>query len=69
MAQKLGADPTTIKKWHKAGLIKGYPFNTKNECLYAYIEEEMPTKMSGVKYSKRKKQLMFNRNPEVQYAT
>lgn len=55
MAGRLDVDPTTIKKWHRAGLIKGYPFNFKNECLYVYLPDRMPAKMPGVKFSKRKK--------------
>ena len=55
MAQKLEIDPITVKKWHHAGLIEGYPYSFKNECLYVWKSEKMPGKMQGVKFSKRKK--------------
>jgi hypothetical protein len=57
MAEKLKVNPMTIKKWHKAGLIQGSPYNSKNECLYIYKANEMPTKMLGVRFTKRKKQV------------
>jgi DNA invertase Pin-like site-specific DNA recombinase len=55
IAQRLEVNPMTIKKWHKAGLIQGYPYSFRNECLYVYSESGMPTKMLGVRFSKRKK--------------
>lgn len=55
IAQKLNVDPTTIKKWHRAGLLEGYPFNSKNECLYVYSPNDVPVKMLGVSFSKRRK--------------
>jgi DNA invertase Pin-like site-specific DNA recombinase len=55
IAQKLNVNQVTIKKWYHEGLLTGYPFNTKNECLYIYSPNDMPMKMQGVKFFKRKK--------------
>jgi hypothetical protein len=55
MTEKLDVNSITIKKWHKAGLLEGYSYNSKNECLYVYALEGIPIKMPGVKHSKRKK--------------
>ncbi|OGN72840.1 MAG: hypothetical protein A3G30_01495 [Chlamydiae bacterium RIFCSPLOWO2_12_FULL_49_12] len=54
MAQKLQVDPMTVKKWHRAGLIEGFPYSFKNECLYVYSQNNTPAKMPGVRFSKRK---------------
>ena len=43
------------KKWHHEGLLNGYPYNCKNECLYVYSPNDMPTKTQGMKFLKRKK--------------
>jgi hypothetical protein len=34
MAQRLGVHPTTIKNWHRAGLLSSHKANDKNEQLF-----------------------------------
>jgi DNA-binding transcriptional regulator YiaG len=34
LAEKLNVSTYTVKIWGNAGLLRGYPFNDKHECLY-----------------------------------
>lgn len=53
MAQVLGIHPQRVKIWNRHGLIRGYAYNGKNDCLYEHPGENPPRKAQGVKFSKR----------------
>ena len=53
MAQVLGIHPQRVKIWNRHGLIRGHPYNGKNDCLYEHPGENPPRKAQGVKFSKR----------------
>ena len=44
MAEALGVAPSTVKIWRRAGLLKAYPYTSKNECLYEPPGPEQPEK-------------------------
>jgi DNA invertase Pin-like site-specific DNA recombinase len=47
IARRLNAHPQTVKKWHRHGLLNGYAFNDKRECLYEDPGEDPPGKIPG----------------------
>lgn len=53
MAAILGTCTSTVKGWHAAGLLRGTPFNDKNECLYEHPGDHPLVKRQGSKLSKR----------------
>jgi len=53
MAQVLGIHPQRVKIWNRHGLIRGYAYNGKNDCLYQHPGENPPRRAQGVKFSKR----------------
>jgi DNA invertase Pin-like site-specific DNA recombinase len=53
MAKKLNVDPQTIKIWWRNGLLLGYPYNDKNECLFESSDLDLPVKSQGSNLSKR----------------
>jgi hypothetical protein len=60
IAQQLQVAPVTVRTWKREGLLIGYPYNDKNECLYEPIGEDRPSKQQGTKLSDRR------RYPEIQ---
>lgn len=53
MAQVLGIHPQRVKIWNRHGLIRGHPYNGKNDCLYEHPGDDPPRKAQGVRFSKR----------------
>jgi hypothetical protein len=69
MAHKLDVDPGTVRIWMREGLLIGYPYNDKNECLYEPVGEDRPAKRQGTKLSERRRYPQFesDRTNEVQH--
>ena len=73
MAGKLKVNVQTVKKWWRNGLLLGYPYNDKNECLYEPPGPDAPVKGKGSNLSKRRVfpmptlKVRSNRTKEVQY--
>lgn len=69
IAQELAVHPQTIKRWYRRGLLIGYPYNQKNECLYQPVGESAPTKQQGVKLADRRqnRQVMPHATNEVHH--
>jgi DNA invertase Pin-like site-specific DNA recombinase len=44
IAQTLGISMNQIKVWHHHGLVRGYAYNDKNECLYEHPGDNPPRK-------------------------
>ncbi|MDP2528122.1 MAG: recombinase family protein [Candidatus Palauibacterales bacterium] len=44
MARELDVEPQTVKVWRAAGLLKAYPYNARNECLYEPPGPDRPRK-------------------------
>jgi DNA invertase Pin-like site-specific DNA recombinase len=44
MAAALAVDPATVKIWRRAGLLIGYAYSDKNECLYPPPGPDRPQK-------------------------
>jgi DNA invertase Pin-like site-specific DNA recombinase len=44
MAAALEVDPCTVKIWRAAGLLRGYAYNSKNQCLYEPPGPDRPKK-------------------------
>jgi DNA invertase Pin-like site-specific DNA recombinase len=53
MATLLGICPQSVKIWNHHGLIRGYAYNDKNDCLYEPPGEKPPRKAQGIKLSQR----------------
>ena len=71
MAKLLGLHHTTVKTWHRNGLLLAVSYNDKNECLYPHPGPNLPTKQQGTKYTERrlKTNITSNSHNEVQYET
>jgi len=71
MAQTLGISISQVKVWHHHGLVRGHPYNDKNECLYEHPGDDPPRKAQGVKLSRRCPlvQVTTDRPQEVQCET
>ena len=71
MADTLQVTTHTVKIWLQRGLLRGHPYNDKNECLYESLGDEVPSKKQGAKLSKRLRNSEFiaDRTKEVQYET
>ena len=71
MAQTLGISSNQVKVWHHHGLVRGHPYNDKNECLYEHPGDDPPRKAQGVKLSRRcpLEQVTTDRPQEVQCET
>ena len=68
MAEKLYVSTTTVKVWRRHGLLEGYAYNDKNECLFEEPGIDRPFKYQGRKLSERKKsRVMPEYTKEVQY--
>jgi hypothetical protein len=44
-----------VAVWRRHGLLRGEPYNDKNECLYKPVGEHGPRKQQGRKYSERRR--------------
>jgi len=53
IAEVLGVHPQRVKIWNRHGLIRGHPYNGKNDCLYEHPGDNPPRKAQGVRLSKR----------------
>jgi len=71
MAQTLGISISQVKVWHHHGLVRGHPYNDKNQCLYEHPGDDPPRKAQGVKLSRRcpREQVTTDRPQEVQCET
>jgi DNA invertase Pin-like site-specific DNA recombinase len=71
IAQTLGISMNQIKVWHHHGLVRGYAYNDKNECLYEHPGDNPPRKAQGVKLSRRRPldQVVVDGPQEVQCET
>ena len=71
IAKQLKVTTITVKIWRRNGLLRGYPYNDKNECLFDPCDANSPTKSQGRKYSERRQfaNVLSDRPNEVQYAT
>lgn len=65
IAEVLGVHPQSITIWNRHGLLRGHPYNGKNDCLYEHPGENPPRKAQGVKLSERA--LVAQGMQEVQY--
>lgn len=54
IAKEIKISETTVKTWRLNGLLKAYPYNGRNECLYEPIDSNTPQKSQGQKYSERR---------------
>ena len=43
MATRLGVSPSTIKTWHRTGLVSGQRYNDKNECSTTHPTSTTPS--------------------------
>jgi DNA invertase Pin-like site-specific DNA recombinase len=68
MANVLGISMDQVKIWRHHGLVRGHPYNDKNECLYEHPGDNPPAKAQGVKLSRRRlvEQVTIDRPQEVQ---
>jgi hypothetical protein len=68
VAKTLGISQGTVKKWHKAGLLRGQAYNDKNSCLYEPPGSDAPTKHIGCRLAKRRRfEIAPESAKEVQY--
>jgi hypothetical protein len=71
IAEQLQVTTTTVKVWRRHGLLRGYPYNDKPECLFDPPDHAAPIKSQGRKLSERRRfpEVVSLRTDEVQYAT
>jgi len=71
MAQKLNVTPVTVRAWRQHGLLRAYPYNDRNECLYEPPDTQTPVKSQGRKLAERRRfpPVLRQRSNEVQHAT
>ena len=55
LGQELGVAAATIRVWRRSGLLSGYPYNSKNECLFERPDVDAPVKMQGRKLIERRR--------------
>ena len=57
LAAQLGVHPTTIKRWHAAGLLDGHKANDKNQRLYPPLDpnDPKPAKKQGKRLDTRER--------------
>jgi hypothetical protein len=54
IAVTLGVYTSTVRRWRDHGILVGYPYNAKNECLYEPPGDNRPVKQQGVKLTNRR---------------
>ena len=71
MSELLDIYATTVKKWHKLGLLRGMSFNRRNEHLYERPDTDQISEEIGknMEYRRIKSNLLLDRQHEVQYET
>jgi DNA invertase Pin-like site-specific DNA recombinase len=69
MADRLKLSPLWVRAWGAKGLLKAYPVNDKNICLYEDPGPDPPRKAQGVKLAERRRfpANMVRGSQEVQY--
>jgi len=69
MVNRLKLSPLWVRAWGEHGLLKAYPVNEKNICLYEDPGPDPPRKAQGVKLSERRRfqANMAHGSQEVQY--
>jgi hypothetical protein len=60
MAELMNVSNNTIQIWKRNGMLKAYPYNNKNECLFEPPGEGSPAKQQGLPYNQRKQFQQFN---------
>ncbi|QDU52320.1 recombinase family protein [Gimesia panareensis] len=55
IAAQLKVTTITVKTWRRHGLLRGYPYNDKHECLFDPPDENAPSKHQGRKLSERRR--------------
>lgn len=68
VAEQLNIAISTLNNWRRAGFLRAYPVNDKNECLYEPLGEDAPVrdKHKGITARLRQPQLDTNPTKEVQ---
>ena len=71
VAEQLQVSTTTVKVWRRNGLLRGHPYNDKNECLFDPLDQDAPVKSQGRNLSERRRfpKVVSHRTNEVQHAT
>lgn len=71
LADALQVSHHTIRIWRREGLLQGYTYTDKPECLYDPPDAHSPRKSQGEKFSQRRRfpSLIPQRPNEVQHAT
>jgi hypothetical protein len=69
MADRLKLSPLWVRAWQEHGLLKAYPVNDKNICLYEDPGPDPPRKAQGVKLAERRRYPanIVHGSQEVQY--
>lgn len=69
MAKILNVSTATVNAWYRHGLLKGYMFNDKQQCLFEPPGDDRPIKCQGRKLSERHPLIEFvpDHANEVQY--
>jgi hypothetical protein len=71
MASLLGIGKGTVKKWHTAGLLRGYVADDRGICLFEPPGPDAPIILQGRKLAKRRRfpadEIMLEHTKEVQY--
>jgi DNA invertase Pin-like site-specific DNA recombinase len=69
MADRLKLSPLWVRAWRANGLLRAYPVNDKNICLYEDPGPDPPRKAQGVKLAARRRfpANMVRGSQEVQY--
>ena len=50
IAEQLQVSTTTVKIWRRNGLLRGHPYNDKNECLFDPPDQAAPSKAKAESY-------------------
>ena len=53
MAEQLGVTPGTVRRWGRAGLLRGHAYNDRPSLLYDPPGEDAPSKSPGLKLAER----------------
>jgi len=71
IAEQLQVSKTTVKIWRRNGLLRGHPYNDKNECLFDPPDQAAPVKSQGRKLAERRRfpEVVSHRTNKVQHAT
>jgi DNA invertase Pin-like site-specific DNA recombinase len=69
MADNLNVSTTTVNAWHRHGLIRGYIYNDRQQCLFELPTHDRPVKCQGRKLSERRpvSEFVSDHAKEVQY--